>query len=48
VVTPNYPSHETLPLAICAATGVPLYVQGNWSLDIDRVAAAIRPNSRLV
>ena len=48
VVTPNYQSHETLPVAICAATGVPLDPDDNWSLDIDRVAAAIRPNTRLV
>lgn len=48
VVTPNYQSHETLPLAICEATGVPLDPDDNWSLDIDRVAAAIRPNTKLV
>ena len=48
VVTPNYQSHETLPIAICEATGVPLDPDDNWSLDIDRVAAAIRPNTRLV
>ncbi len=48
VVTPNYQSHETLPSAICEATGVPLDANDNWSLDIDRVAAAIRPNTRLV
>lgn len=48
VVTPNYQSHETLPLAICEATGVPLDPDDNWSLDIDRIAAAIRPNTRLV
>jgi aspartate/methionine/tyrosine aminotransferase len=48
VVTPNYQSHETLPLAICAATGVPLDPDDDWSLDIDRVAAAIRPNTKLV
>ncbi|MDH3596050.1 MAG: aminotransferase class I/II-fold pyridoxal phosphate-dependent enzyme [Rhodospirillales bacterium] len=48
VVTPNYQSHETLPLATCAATGVPLDPDDNWSLDIDRVAEAIRPNTRLV
>jgi aspartate/methionine/tyrosine aminotransferase len=48
VVTPNYQSHETLPLAICAATGVPLDPDDGWSLDIDRVAEAIRPNTRLV
>ena len=48
VVTPNYQSHETLPVAICDATGVPLDPDDGWSLDIDRVAAAIRPNTRLV
>ena len=48
VVTPNYQSHETLPLSICAATGVPLDPEDGWSLDIDRVAAAIRPETRLV
>lgn len=48
VVTPNYQSHETLPQSICSATGVPLDPDDNWSLDIDRVAAAIRPNTRLV
>lgn len=48
VVTPNYQSHETLPVAICEATGVPLDPKDNWSLDIDRVAGAIRPNTKLV
>jgi aspartate/methionine/tyrosine aminotransferase len=48
VVTPNYQSHETLPLAICEATGVPLDPDDGWSLDIDRVAAAIRPDTRLL
>lgn len=48
VVTPNYQSHETLPVAICEATGVPLDPDDGWSLDIDRVASAMRPNTRLV
>ncbi len=48
VVTPNYQSHETLPMALCDATGVPLDADDDWSLDIDRVAAAIRPNTKLV
>lgn len=48
VVTPNYQSHETLPIAICEATGIPLDPDDGWSLDIDRVAAAVRPNTRLV
>jgi aspartate/methionine/tyrosine aminotransferase len=48
VVTPNYQAAETLPLTLCAATGVPLEPDQDWTLDIDRVAAAIRPNTRLV
>ncbi|MGI9483368.1 MAG: aminotransferase class I/II-fold pyridoxal phosphate-dependent enzyme [Hyphomicrobiales bacterium] len=48
VVTPNYQSHETLPGYICSATGVPLDPDDNWSLDIDRVADAIRPNTHLI
>ena len=48
VVTPNYQSHETLPAAICEATGIPLDPDDGWSLDIDQVAAAIRSNTRLV
>ena len=48
VVTPNYQSHETLPAAICEVTGVPLDPDDDWSLDIDRVAAAIRPNTKLI
>ena len=48
MVTPNYQSHESLPLAICDATAIPLEVNDGWSLDIDRVAAAIRPNTKLI
>lgn len=48
VVTPNYQSHETLPIAICEATGVALDPDDGWSLDIDRIAEAIRPNTKLV
>lgn len=48
VITPNYQSHESLPFSICSATGVPLDPQDGWSLDIDRVSAAIRPNTKLL
>jgi len=48
VVTPNYQSHETLPTSICEASGPPLAPNDGWSLDIDRVADAIRPNTKLV
>ena len=48
VVTPNYQSHESLPLSICSTSGVPLDPADNWSLDIDRVASAIKSNTRLI
>ena len=48
VVTPNYQSHETLPLAICEATGVPLDPDKCWSLDLDRVKDAMKSNTRLL
>lgn len=48
VVTPGYQSAESVPLSICATTGVPLDPDDGWSLDIDRVAAALRPNTRVV
>jgi aspartate/methionine/tyrosine aminotransferase len=48
VVTPNYQSSETVPLSICEVTGVALDPLRNWTLDIDAVAAAIRPNTKLI
>ncbi len=48
VVTPNYQSAETVPLSICDVTGVALDPDRGWTLDIDAVAGAIRPNTRLV
>jgi aspartate/methionine/tyrosine aminotransferase len=48
VVTPNYQSAEAVPLALCEVTGVPLEPGDDWALDLDRVVAAIRPNTRVV
>lgn len=48
VVTPNYQAAETIPLSICAVTGVPLDPRCDWALDLDQVAEAIRPNTRLI
>jgi aspartate/methionine/tyrosine aminotransferase len=48
VVTPNYQSAETIPLSLCAVTGMALDPAQGWTLDIDAVAAAIRPNTRLI
>lgn len=48
VVTPNYQAAETIPLSICEVTGIALNPDDHWSLDIDDVAAAIQPNTRVV
>jgi aspartate/methionine/tyrosine aminotransferase len=48
IVLPNYQSAETIPSGLCAVTGAALDPAEGWSLDIDRVAAAIRPNTRLI
>ncbi|MDZ4719849.1 MAG: aminotransferase class I/II-fold pyridoxal phosphate-dependent enzyme [Roseiflexaceae bacterium] len=48
VVTPNYQAAETVPLSICAVTGVPLDIERNWDLDVDQLRAAIRPNTKLI
>jgi aspartate/methionine/tyrosine aminotransferase len=48
VITPNYQAAETIPLAICAVTGVPLDENDGWSLDVDKIEAALRPNTKLI
>ncbi len=48
VVVPNYQAAETIPLSICEVTGVPLDPAAGWTLDPEAVAAAMRPNTRLV
>lgn len=48
VVTPNYQSAETVPLSLCATTGVALDEHENWTLHVEQVAAAIRPNTRVL
>ncbi len=48
VVVPNYQAAETLPHTIGSATGVPLLATDNWRLDLEAVAAAIRPQTKLV
>lgn len=47
VILPIYQPSEQAITRACAATGVPL-CEAEWRLDVDRVAAAIRPNTRLV
>lgn len=48
VVTPNYQSAETVPMSRCEVSGIALDPQDGWSLDIDRLAEMIRPNTRLI
>ncbi|WP_237481445.1 pyridoxal phosphate-dependent aminotransferase [Lichenibacterium dinghuense] len=48
VVVPIYGPSELAVTGLCAASGVALDPDRGWSLDLDRVAAAIRPNTRLV
>jgi aspartate/methionine/tyrosine aminotransferase len=48
VVTPNYQSAETMPLSICAATGIALDPDNHWRLDVNRLIDSLRPNTKLV
>ena len=48
IVLPGYQSVETLTLGLCAVSGVALDPASDWSLDLDAVAAALRPNTRLL
>ena len=48
VVLPSYQSIETLPLGLCAVSGVALDETDGWSLSVDAVAAAVRPNTRVL
>ncbi|KIF78402.1 aminotransferase [Streptomyces sp. 150FB] len=48
VITPNYQAAETVPLALCQVTGVALDPDDDWALDLDRLVAALRPNTRVV
>ena len=48
VVLPSYQSIETLAIGLCDVSGVALDPAQGWSLDIDAVAAAIRPATRVI
>jgi aspartate/methionine/tyrosine aminotransferase len=48
VITPNYQAAETVPLSICAVTGVALDENNNWALDVDKIQAALQPNTKLI
>jgi aspartate/methionine/tyrosine aminotransferase len=48
VITPNYQSAETVPLSLCAVSGIPLDPDDRWALDLNRLRDAIRPNTKLI
>jgi aspartate/methionine/tyrosine aminotransferase len=48
VIAPNYQSAETVPLSICEVSAVPLDIDREWALDVDRLEAAIRPTTKLI
>jgi aspartate/methionine/tyrosine aminotransferase len=49
VVLPVYQPSERAVTAICAATGVALTERDSgWQLDLDRITAALRPETRLI
>ena len=48
LVVPIYQPSELAVTDLCPASGVPLDPQNGWRLDLDRLAAEIRPNTKLV
>jgi len=48
VITPNYQAAETVPMSICQTSGVALDPDDNWNLSLDRLEAAIQPNTKLI
>ena len=48
VITPNYQAAETVPLSICEVTGVPLEIENGWTLDMEQLKTAVRPNTKLI
>ena len=48
VIAPNYQSGETIPLSICDVSAVPLDIDQRWDLDVERLKAALRPNTKLI
>jgi len=48
VTTPNYQSMEAVVLSLGTATALPLRSERDWTLDLDAVRAAMRPQTRLI
>jgi aspartate/methionine/tyrosine aminotransferase len=47
-VTPNYQAAESIPMSVCAVTGIPLDPENGWALDLEKLKAAIRPNTKVL
>lgn len=48
VITPIYQSLYSVPASQCAVTAVPLDEASGWQLELDKVEAALRPNTKLI
>lgn len=48
VVVPAYQSLESIPASLCAVTAISLEFQGRWTLDIQKIADAVRVNTRAI
>lgn len=48
VFTPNYQAAETIPLSICAVSGLMLRPENDWEPDLDELKTLLRPNTKLI
>ncbi|MGV8924284.1 MAG: aminotransferase class I/II-fold pyridoxal phosphate-dependent enzyme [Ewingella sp.] len=48
VITPNYQSLESVPLSRCEVTGVALEAENGWALEVEKVRAAMRANTKVL
>lgn len=48
VITPNYQSLESVPMSRCDVSGVALEAENGWALDVEKVRAALRPNTKVL
>lgn len=48
VVVPCYQSLEAIPQSLCDVTLIKLNESQNWALDLDRIKAAVRPQTKLI
>ena len=48
IILPAYQPSEVALTTLCETTGVALDANRDWALDLDRIEAAIRPNTRVI